>query len=216
MKKNFEKISFGVAFVVLMMCMLCFGVGAVGEYTDGYYTYNLYSDGTACIMDVDESISGDVVIPETLGGHSVTGIGSFAFLHCENIESIEIHSGINFIFESAFSNCGKISGIYVHEGNEYFTSDEYGALYNKEKTELIHYPAGNKSATYTVPEGVKRINRGAFYYNEYIETVIFPDTVTEIGDNVFGNCFNLRHIEIPEKVTRIEMDAFAYCGKLTG
>ena len=53
---------------------------AVDEYKEGYYTYTV-TNGKATIIAVDSSISGDVVIPSTLGGYSVTTIGYKAFYY---------------------------------------------------------------------------------------------------------------------------------------
>lgn len=53
---------------------------ATEEYTSGYYTYTI-SEGEATITDCDTSISGDIVIPDTLGGYPVTIIGFQTFLH---------------------------------------------------------------------------------------------------------------------------------------
>ena len=70
-----------------VLCMIM-AMSASAE-TDGYYTYSVW-DSKARITDVDTSISGDVTIPSTLGGYSVTIIGDHAFCYCMNLTSLTI------------------------------------------------------------------------------------------------------------------------------
>ena len=71
---------------------------AVDEYKEGYYTYTV-TNGKATIIAVDSSISGDVVIPSTLGGYSVTTIGDSAFDYCDILTSITIPDSVTKIGE---------------------------------------------------------------------------------------------------------------------
>jgi len=56
-------------------------------------------------------------------------------------------------------------------------------------------------------------------YTGTMETVIIPETmdglpVTEIGEHVFGKDENLKHVVIPDTVTRIDKGAFTACTNL--
>lgn len=44
--------------------------------------------------------------------------------------------------------------------------------------------------------------------------VVIPDTLTEIGNNAFECCTNLKSITIPDNVTKIGDNAFANCANL--
>ena len=61
--------------VILLASVLLFGCdpidGKTGE-KEGLYTYRI-EDGGAVLVDVDDAISGNVVLPETLGGCRVIG-----------------------------------------------------------------------------------------------------------------------------------------------
>ena len=61
---------------------------------------------------------------------------------------------------------------------------------------------------------VVRIEDRAFEGTD-IESVIIPDTVTEIGGYAFKECENLTDVTIPDSVTKIEGYAFESCKKLT-
>jgi len=61
----------------------------------------------------------------------------------------------------------------------------------------------------TIPIGVKRIEEGAFYYCDSLETAILPDGLLEIGESAFESCLSLTYIEIPESVEEIGNGAFS-------
>ena len=92
----------------------------------------------------------------------VTTIGAYAFLECHKLDGITIPSTVIAIGESAFSRCDALPAIGVAAGNAHFTSAD-GVLYNKAKTELVCYPRGKPGTAFTVPAGVKKIGRVAFY-----------------------------------------------------
>lgn len=95
------------------------------------------------------------------------------------------------------------------EGNGYIITDYID--YNKNLTEVIV-----PSEIDGIP--VVAIGANAFAHPEskkqFIETIILPDTIKEIGNNAFYNQTNLSKIEIPEGVTRIENTTFKNCSRL--
>lgn len=56
---------------------------------------------------------------------------------------------------------------------------------------------------------------GSFSHNKYIEEVIIPDTVTEIGDFSFKNCSNLKRVRFGKNVKVFGMWTFSKCYNLT-
>ena len=54
----------------------------------------------------------------------------------------------------------------------------------------------------------------AFHNNTSIRSVIIPDSVTSIGEDAFAFCSGLTSITIPNSVTEIGEGAFAYCSSL--
>ncbi|MBQ5739260.1 MAG: hypothetical protein IIV78_02500, partial [Oscillospiraceae bacterium] len=67
--KKLLSITLSVFLLTLVLSCGVFGL-TVNAATEGYYTYSV-SNGEVTIKDVDESISGEVEIPETLGGYPV-------------------------------------------------------------------------------------------------------------------------------------------------
>ena len=82
----------------------------------------------------------------------------------------------------------KAASVYnVHADNQYFTSDEYGVLFNKDKTELIS--CGKIGVfSYTVPASVIKINDKAFYGTDVSEIYFEEGSQLEaIGKDAFRN-----------------------------
>ena len=51
----------------------------------------------------------DIVIPTTINGISVTGIGYEAFYNCDSLTSIEIPNSVTSIGDEAFYNCSSLT-----------------------------------------------------------------------------------------------------------
>lgn len=63
-----------------------------------------------------------------------------------------------------------------------------------------------------MPETLKEIGAYAFFQAESLECVTIPDSVEAIGDSAFNQCSKLKDVEIPDGVTVIDPSAFSYCG----
>ncbi len=142
---------------------------------------------------------------------SVTSIEYGAFYKCKNLTSVTIPGSVTNIGLQAFSLCQNLTRITVESSNTAYSSDEDGVLFNKSKSELIHYPAKNIKTSYIIPNGVTIIGGGAFIECQNLINVTIPDSVTSIGDNAFIQCFNLKSVIIPDSVTSTGIGTFYAC-----
>ncbi len=145
----------------------------------------------------------------------VTSIGTYAFSRCSNLTRVEISDSMTSIGNCAFDNCTSLTSITVSENNEYYSSDERGVLFNKDKTTLIQYPEGNTETSYVIPNSVTSIVNVAFYNCTNLADVSMGNNVTSIGNYAFYGCTNLASINIPDSVTSIGYHAFSGCESLT-
>lgn len=228
---------------VLLSLVMVLGIVPLSMFTasaatDGVLMYSV-SGEEATIIGCDSDAVGDVIIPDTLGGYPVTAISLYAFAECESITGVSIPDSVKKVGHYAFSDCVELKVVLIGKNvtemgnnvfsnctglerfsvasdNPVYSSDENGVLYNKNKTELLIYPASNLSATYTVAENVKTIADSTFAGSKNVKTIVIVDNVTTIGANAFLGSRSLETVVIGKGVTTIGGDAFEGCEKLTG
>ena len=157
------------------------GVTAIGTWSEYENTY--YSSSFSGCTSLKE-----IVIPD-----SVTAIGSSAFSNCTSLESITIGSGVESLGDEWIASCRRLENITVSPENKTYSSVD-GVLFNKDKSELSAYPIGNKRSSYTIPDGVEKIGKKAFYGCRYIESLTIPASVAEIEASALGNCYDIRAV----------------------
>ena len=134
--------------------------------------------------------------------NGTVGVANMAFFGCENLASITVPDSVTSICESAFWKCSSLTAIDVEVGNNNYTFVN-GVLFNKDKTELICYPAGKADKSYTIPNSVTSIGNFAFSYCTSLTSITIPNSVTDIGSYAFQDCTSLTSITIPSSVTSI-------------
>lgn len=162
---------------------------------DPIYTYRV-ENNEAIIVDVDESISGNVVIPSTLSGYPVVAIDKYAFANKLNIESINIPDTVTQIGKYAFSYCMHLKHLNLPENLNDLGEAAFRACRSLESI--------------TIPESVEEIKDYAFYYCMSLKEVKILDTISSIGRRAFSYC-GLSDIEVPESVLTIGNEAFRGC-----
>jgi len=99
--------------------------------------------------------------------NNLTTIESSAFWKCSSLTSVTIPDSVASIGSMAFT-MPNLTDIEVSENNPNYASVD-GVLFNKDKTELLCYPAGNSRTEYIVSANVTSIPYGAFTFweNQY-------------------------------------------------
>ncbi len=129
-----------------------------------------------------------VEIPE-----SVECIGNTAFLLCRALKSIKIPKSVKSIGTYPFGGCESLVSLEVSPENDFYTADENGVLFNKDKTELIYAPRHLKNS-YAIPSGVKTVCRQAFYDCQFLTRMEIPSSVTLFGMDAISHCYNINNI----------------------
>ncbi|MBR3764322.1 MAG: leucine-rich repeat protein [Clostridia bacterium] len=180
---------------------------------------------------------GEVLIPPTIGGKQVVGIGEEAFKmqksltnlvfpegvtsigkrainFCSRLESVSIPESLvqlDIDGQNPFAHCPALKSITVAEGNrKYRVRDNVLLSHDRE---LLCYPAGLSAASYTIPDFVTSIAGLAFHCSK-LKTVSIPESVTRIGAAAFSFSTQLTDVRIPTGVRSIEDMMFQGCGAL--
>ena len=114
-----------------------------------------------------------VEIPADLG---IRRISRNVFAHTWSIVSIHISEGVEEI--EGFPNMYNLQSIIVHPNNGHFASVD-GVLFNKEITEMLHFPVGRRGA-FTIPDGVENIDWNIFSGSRYLTSITIPASVRSI------------------------------------
>lgn len=151
--------------------------------------------------------------------NNITSIGHRAFANCDKLEKIYVSEGVKKIDTEAFYGCQNLKTITVDKNNTEYYSDEYGVLFNKDKTELIMYPVGNERKNYTVPDSVEKVVKWAFNIGcVSVVDIELSENIKEIEAMAFYACLGaFDRIYINEKVEYIGEGAFAmlpFCDKI--
>ena len=94
---NMKKKMFSMILMLSILINLFSAFPAyAAEYTWGQYTYTV-SNSKATITKGDASISGNLVIPSSIGGYPVVAIKYGAFKNNENITSVTIPNSVTSI-----------------------------------------------------------------------------------------------------------------------
>lgn len=154
------------------------------------FTSSGNGDGTLTITGCPSNCAGNLVVPETISGKTVTAIGSYA-LSERNLTSVSIPNSVTAIGLSAFRGNDlatvNIPDSVIWIGNFAFE--------------------GNALTSLVLGKSVTRVGNHAFDGNQ-LTAVAIPNSVTSLGDSAFANN-KLTSVSVGTSVTRIGQLAFS-------
>ena len=96
----------------MTLFLLVLGVNAA-SLADLTYTT---AGGKVTITDCDTGATGELVIPDTIGGNPVTSIGTQAFRSCSGLTNVIISNSVTRIGLGSFQRCAGLTNITISEG----------------------------------------------------------------------------------------------------
>lgn len=133
-----------------------------------------------CSIQGDET---EFIIPE-----GVTLICKHTFFLCDRFIKITLPSTLEKMENNPFSGCSKLE--LINKSKAYFIKDD--VIYNGFKTSVVGALNKITSKRLELLEGIKTINRNSFWNCTGIETIVFPESLNDIGYNPFVGCSNIR------------------------
>ena len=159
------------------------------------------------LIEIGESAFEETALESIKLPESLTTLGNRAFNMCNNIISVFIPKNVNSIGVTVWGNTNSELTEYVVDSKNTTYESLDGVLYTKDKKTLVSCPV-RKPGVYTVPEGVETLAPHAFDSSK--TGVILPSSLRTIEDGAFSSYNYQRGVVIPEGVTTIGPNTFAY------
>ena len=132
----------------------------------------------------------------------------------ESLRTLYLGTSARGVTGELLGDCLSLSALLVAKGNPEYAVDGAGALYDKDFTRLIKYPAGAAASSYTVPATVRTVDAKAFAHATALREVVFQGPVTEIGEDAFDWCIALERVVFPSGAGTVGAGAFRVCPSL--
>lgn len=205
-------------------------------------TYRVRTLGDGTKERIKGSYHGDIVIPETVSGYTVTGVGELAFDQCDDVPSVKFPNTMKAIEERAFCGCKVLKEVIIPASVDTIYNNAFDGCEALEKVvfedgeNLLKLGVGSSSAESGMFsfQPVKSVYIGRPYrypkqkawgwYDYYdlsafgrcktLEEVTFGPHVKEIQPYEFILTPALKTVKINGTVTTVATKAFYKCESL--
>ena len=208
-RKAMKKKFLVVLLALVVASVSAFALTACGETTDDEkdkttdngIKYTLLADDTYEVSSGRGSdVSGEITIPSTYEGKSVTSIGKQSFYGNPRVTSVTIPDSVKTIDEEAFKMCTKLVTVKMTDSVTSIGKNAFAECY--------------ALSDVTLSSAITELNSTFFNCRE-LTSITIPSGVRNIGDAAFIGCEGLESITLPASVTRLGVNVFADCKKLT-
>lgn len=187
-----------------------------------YYLEN----GEATVMTQDQSLSGNIEIPESITYNekwyivsqfaesafrdtniskivvpkTITSLSAFCFDGCTYLSDVVLPNSITELGANCFSYCTFLESISLPESI----------------TSLPPYcfQGCRFLISVNLPNGIKSLSMACFYGCESLVSITLPSGLTTLGDQCFRNCYGLEFIILPHVVQTLGNECFRGCRNL--
>ena len=198
---HFKKLLAFTLGAALIICT-ALSVNAAGSYfySEGFY-YGV--DNNEAYVHGYQGEESDVVIREKFLTYYVTSVEGFAFFGNGTIETLSLYDAVKLksLGQCAFAECAKLKYVEIPS----HVSDMGASAFDS--CTSLTYVRFREGAVSSIPAQ-------AFYGCTLLDTVVFENDVTDIGNLAFANCASLKSIELPDSIVSIADNAFSGCDDL--
>ena len=171
------------------------------EQTSDIDDYELFEDeliaykGKSKIVRVPEGITtigasafwNNTYVEEIVLPQSLKRLGGDCFYYCTNLKAVNIPSEVWIMGNNPFAGCPDLE---ITNESPYFIL-ENGVLYNRDKTNLIHYTIRKTDKEFVVPDGVTCLGKHCFFACDTLEKITVAKSVIRFENNPFSGCTKL-------------------------
>ncbi len=205
------------------------GMDAVTGYITKFkYVKNNDGPATATITGFEGVASGELHLPDTIGGLTVTRIDRMAFAGCSRLTGeLVIPNTVTTIGEYAFQSCGFTGELIIPDsvtniGRYAFSyCDGFsGELKLPNSVTNIgddaFYDCSGFTGELNIPGSVTCIGAAVFHgCSGFTGILTIPGSVTDIGNSAFYGCSGFDGVVLNEGIISIGSNAFGNCTNMT-
>lgn len=202
-----------------MLCALNFGTSAL---RDGVFEYRVIGNGCE-ITSCSGTVSGELIVPDTIDGRVVVSVGERAFYDLDSISSVTLPTTVESIGSEAFADCSNLLSFVMPDSVSYMGNSVFDGCKNLRTVVLsdniISLPDGTfynciRLSKLQVSPSTFSFRENAFYGCSSLADFVFPETTKVISKSCFYDCSSLSSVYLPNTVEVIDEDAFANCKAL--
>ncbi len=167
--------------------------------------------------------SSELIIPESIGSCPVTEISdNFSCADNDSVTYVSIPDSIRHIPERFFNPFANLESVSLGDGLTEIPANAFITCFNLHNIEFgKNISVIGESAfsccpieSIVIPESVTEIRQCAFSSCTHLKSAVLPDSLTSIGDSAFYGCLELEEIDFGKNIKRIGESAFANCRSL--
>ena len=149
-------------------------------------------------------------VKEYILGQEVKSIGEYAFYYCSGLTSITIPQSVTSIGRAAFEGCSGLTSVHISNIKAWCDISFGGGVTANPLWYAHHlYMNGSEVRDLVIPNSVTSIGNYVFGGCSGLTSVTIPNSVKSIGEVAFKGCSGLTSITIPNSVTSIGDHAFS-------
>lgn len=179
--------------------------------------YYLDSKGNANYLSTyDNSLQGDIIIPEELDGHKTLSIGkrpsakysTNTLFRCsekdrKGITSVTVPEGVIYVGAGSFYGLENLERVTLPDSITYIGDEAFKSSDN------LKYINSNIEGKIVMPKGLQYYGKDLFEYNKKINDFEFPEQINYIQHGTFNSATGFTELEISEQYKYIGEYAFA-------
>ena len=214
MKQTRSKQLWLMLAAVMCICILALmGAGSLSKADNAGQMYT-YSAAASFVCDANGTITAykgnknaeQIIVPATINGRTVTGIGNNVFKGCEKVSLIAVPDTLVTIGDRTFENCQSLSTLYNYkkaDANDTATATDAAGTATAQGVVVPYAEMG----VIAIPSNLKKLGTGAFAgcrsigrfaaadtnaYLRHIHGIQIIQTRYRSRIRIKANCFSVR------------------------
>jgi len=130
--------------------------------------------------------------------NNIQEIAYAAFRNCTGLISVYIPASVTTMGDNAFTGCTGLTHVYIEDLTAWCNIDFGGVSGNPLSYAHNLYLNSELVTDLVIPDGINRIDDGAFCNATCLTSVTIPASVKEVGQAAFSGCTNLQGVYISD------------------